>query len=349
LKHKADGSIDRYKVRLVAKGYTQTYGVDYTETFAPVAKFNTVRVLSSLAANHDWPLLQFDVKNAFLHGDLKEEIYMDPPPGILVTSKEGMVCKLRKSLYGLKQSPRAWFGRFAAAMRKSGGKLIALIIYVDDMIVTGDDQVEIQCLQKYLASEFEMKSLGDLKYFLGIEVARSKHVSVVSQFMHSPSEDHMGAVTRILRYLKGAPGKGLMFSKYGHTDVEGYTDADWAGSATDRRSTSGYFMFVGGNLVTWRSKKQKVVSRSSAEKPMDLYCDNTVAIAIAHNPVQHDRTKHVEVDRNFIKEKLDAEIVSFPFIRSEYQLADVLTKTVSTSIFLNSLDKLGMRDVFAPT
>ncbi|CAL9002383.1 unnamed protein product [Prunus brigantina] len=137
----------------------RTTRVDYTETFAPVAKLNTVRVLLSLAANHDWPLLQFDVKNAFLHGDLKEEIYMDPPPGIPVTSKEGMVCKLRKSLYGLKQSPRAWFGRFAASMRKSGyvqsnsdhtlflkrqkGKLTALIIYVDDMIVTGDDQAEI--------------------------------------------------------------------------------------------------------------------------------------------------------------------------------------------------------------
>ncbi|CAL8999957.1 unnamed protein product [Prunus brigantina] len=393
LKHKADGSIDRYKARLVAKGYTQTYGVDYLETFAPVAKLNTVRVLLSLAANRDWPLLQFDVKNAFLHGDLKEEIYMDLPPGIPVTSKEGVVCKLRKSLYGLKQSPRAWFGKFAASMKKFGyvqsnsdhtlflkrhkGKLTALIIYVDDMIVTGDDQAEMQNLQKYLASEFEMKSLGDLKYFLGIEVARSKHVSVVSQFMHSPSEDHMGAVMRILRYLKVTPGKGLMFCKYGHTDVEGYTDADWAGSVTDRRSTSGYFTFVGGNLVTWRSKKQKVVSRSSAEaeyrgmaqgvcellwlrrllrdlgfgpqKPMDLYCDNKAAIAIAHNPVQHDRTKHVEVDRHFVKEKLDAKIISFPFISSEYQLADVLTKAVSTTVFLNSLDKLGMRDIFAPT
>ncbi|CAL8174598.1 unnamed protein product [Prunus armeniaca] len=384
LKHKADGSIDRYKARLVAKGYTQTYGVDYLETFAPVAKLNTLRVLLSLATNHDWPLSQFDVKNAFLHGDLKEEIYMDLPTGISVTFQEGVVCKLRKSLYGLKQSPIAWFGRFATSMKKFGyvksnsdhtlflkrhkGKLIALIIYVDDMIVTGDDQAEMQNLQKYLASAFEMKSLGDLKYFLGIEVARSKHdckpidtpseqnhklglypdqvptdkeryqrlvgkliylshtrpdiayvVNVVSQFMHSPSEDHMGPVMCILRYLKVTPRKRLMFCKYGHTDVEGYTDADWAGSVTDRRSTSRYFTFVGGNLVTWRSKKQKVVSRSSAEakdrgmaqgvcellwlrrllrdlgfgprKPMDLYCDNKAAIAIVHNPVQHDRTK----------------------------------------------------------
>ncbi|CAL8132997.1 unnamed protein product [Prunus armeniaca] len=164
-----------------------------------------------------------------------------------------------------------------------------------------------------------MKSLGDLKYFLGIEVARSKHVSVVSQFMHSLSEDHVGAVTRILRYFKVTPGNRLMFSKYGLTDAEGYTDADWAGSATDRHSTSRYFTFVGGNLVTWINKKQKLVSRSSAEaeyrgmahgvrellwlrrllkdlgfgpkKPMDLYCDNKAAIAIAHNPVQHDCTK----------------------------------------------------------
>ncbi|CAL9016991.1 unnamed protein product [Prunus brigantina] len=187
LKHKADGSIDRYKARLVAKGYTQTYGVDYLETFAPVAKLNTVRVLLSLAANRDWPLLQFDVKNAFLHGDLKEEIYMDLPPGIPVTSKDGVVCKLRKSLYGLKQSPRAWFGRFASSMKKFG--------YV--------------------------QSNSDHTLFL------KRHK--VSRFMHSPSEDHMGAVMRILRYLKVTPGKG--------------------------RSTSGYFTFVGGNLVTWRSKK----------------------------------------------------------------------------------------------
>ena len=151
LKHKVDGSIDRYKARLVANGYTRTYGGDYLETFAPVAKLNTVRVLLSLAANCDWPLLQFDVKNSFLHSDLNEGIYMDLPPGIPVTSKEGVVCKLRKSLYGLKQSPRAWFGRFAASMKKFGyvqsnsdhtlflkrhkGKLTALIIYVDDMIL----------------------------------------------------------------------------------------------------------------------------------------------------------------------------------------------------------------------
>ncbi|CAL9012973.1 unnamed protein product, partial [Prunus brigantina] len=116
-----NGSIERYKARLVAKGYTQTYGIDYEETFAPVAKLNIVRVLLSLAANLDWPLHQFDVKNAFLHGELTEEVYMDIPPGYN-TTQTGTVCKLRKALYGLKQSPRAWFGRFTMAMKNNGFK-----------------------------------------------------------------------------------------------------------------------------------------------------------------------------------------------------------------------------------
>jgi len=462
IKHKADGSIDRYKARLEAKGYTQTYGIDYQVTFSPVAKLNTVRVFLSLVANLDWPLHQFDVKNAFLHGDLEEEIYMDVPPGYTANSESEVVCKLQRALYGLKQSPKAWFGRFSLAMKKYGytqsnsdhtlflkrrlGKVTALIIYVDDMIITGDDVVEISRLQKQLATEFEMKSLGGLKYFLGIEVARSKQgiflsqrkyvmdllskvglleckpaytpiiqnhkleehtdqvptnkeryqrlvgkliylshtrpdiaypVSVVSQFMHSPSEDHMNAVIRILRYLKSSPRKGLMFSKYDHLRVEGYTDADWAGNVSDRKSTSGYFTFVGENLVTWRSKKQNVVALSSAEAEfrgmakglcellwlkrllteidfapsceMDLFCDNKAAIDISHNPIQHDRTKHVEVDRHFIKQNLETKVVRFPFVKYEDQLADVLTKAVCSKSFYNSLDKLGIKDLYAPT
>uniref|UniRef100_A0A2N9FP96 Reverse transcriptase Ty1/copia-type domain-containing protein n=1 Tax=Fagus sylvatica TaxID=28930 RepID=A0A2N9FP96_FAGSY len=396
------------------------------------------------------------------HGDLEEEVYMDFPPGFSTSSESGKVCRLRKSLYGLKQSPRAWFGRFTHSMRKYGyhqsqsdhtlflkhsneGKVTALIVYVDDIVVTGNDIMEMGKLKTYLAKEFEIKDLGTLRYFLGIEVARSKEgifvsqrkyvldllvetgmlackpidtpieqnhrlgedvddipvdreryqklvgkliylshtrpdiafaVSVVSQFMHAPCEKHMEAVYRILRYLKSAPGKGLMLYKNGHLEVEGYTDADWAGSITDRRSTSGYCTFVGGNLVTWRSKKQSVVARSSAEAeframahgicemlwlkamlkelgvhskdPMKLYCDNKAAISIAHNPVQHDRTKHVEVDRHFIKEKLTEGLICTPFVRTENQLADILTKGVSNKIFNSALDKLGIRDIYAP-
>ncbi|CAL2258010.1 unnamed protein product [Prunus armeniaca] len=434
IKLKADGSIERYKARLVAKGYTQRYGVDYQETFAPVAKINTVRILISLSANLDWPLHQFDVKNAFLHGDLEEEVYMDPLPRCNLSSeKKHYMCKLKKSLYGLKQSPKAWFGRLTKSMWAFGYK-------------QSDDPDERKALQEYLSKEFEMKHLGTLKYFLGIEVSRSQQgiflsqrkyvmdlltetgmlgfkpvntpmeenhklgectdhkptnkdqyqrlvgrliylshtrpdithvVSVVSQFLHSPSEVHRDALNRILRYLRSTPGKGLMYSKQGHLDVIGYTDADWAGSQTDRRSTSGYFTFIGGNLVTWRSKKQNVVARSSAEaeyrgmahgvcellwikhvlteldfkpkKSMKLYCNNIAAINIAHNPVQHDRTKHVEVDRHFLKERLEDKTLQFLFVKSEDQLTDILTKAVSSRVFQDTLSKLDLGDIYAPT
>jgi hypothetical protein len=314
-----------------------------------------------------------------------------------------------------------------------------LIVYVDDIILTGNDVEEKMNLKTYLAKEFEIKDLGELKYFLGIEVARSRNgifisqrkyvldllketgmlgckpidtpidqnhrlgvsdddalvekgryqrlvgrliylshtrpdlayvVGVVSQFMHSPRESHMEAVYRILRYLKSAPGRGILFSKHDHLQVEAYTDADWAGSVMDRRSTSGYCTFVGGNLVTWRSKKQSVVARSSAEaeframahgvcellwlksllkelgfdnkEPMKLCCDNKAAINIAHNPVQHDRTKHVEVDRHFIKEKLDAGVICTPFVKTSNQLADILTKGVPNVVLHSFLTKMGI-------
>lgn len=178
---------------------------------------------------------------------------------------------------------------------------------------------------------------------------------------------------RILSYLKGA-GRGLIFWKNGNIGVQGYTDADWVGCIDDRKSTAGYFTFVGGNLVTWRSKKQNVVALSSAEvefrgmvkgicellwirkmltelgfEPkgeMKLFYDNKAAIDISHNPVQHDRTKHVEVDRHFIREKIDSKILEIPFVRSGDQIADMLTKAVSSKVFNEFLDKLGMIDIY---
>lgn len=220
--------------------------------------------------------------------------------------------------------------------------------------------------------------VGRLMYLAHTRPDLAYALSIVSQFMHNPGEQHMNVVMRILRYLKSAPGRGILFTKNVDCQhVDAYTDADWAGAIDDRRSTSGYFTFVGGNLVTWRSKKQNVVARSSAEaefrgmalgicealwlrlllvdlgypprQSIQLYCDNKAACDIAHNPVQHDRTKHVEVDRFFIKEKLDEKIVELPQIRSEDQLADILTKAVSSRVFSKFLGKLGMCDIYAPT
>ena len=203
-------------------------------------------------------------------------------------------------------------------------------------------------------------------------------LSIVSQFMHNPGEQHMNAVVCILRYLKSALGNGILFTKnVDCQSVNAYSDAHWVGAIDDRGSNSGYFTFVGGNLVTWRSKKQNVIARSSVKaefrgmtlgicealwlrlllmdlgylprQPIRLYCDNKAACDIAHNPVQHDHTKHVEVDRFFIKEKLDEKIVELPKIRSEDQLADILTKSVSSRVYSKFLGKLGMCDIYAPT
>lgn len=174
---------------MVVKRFTQKYGMDYKETFAPVAKLNTIRILLSVAANLDWPLQQLDIKNAFLNGDLQEEVYMDLPPGF-DESGNNQVCRLIKSLYGLKQSPRAWFERFSRVLKTEGyiqgqsddtmffkhrgGKKTILIVYVDDIVLTGDDLEEISRIKEALAKEFEVKDLGEMKYFLGMEVARSR-------------------------------------------------------------------------------------------------------------------------------------------------------------------------------
>ena len=188
--------------------------------------------------------------------------------------------------------------------------------------------------------------------------------------MHLPQTPHIKAVIRILRHLKGTSDRGVFFGKNCHLDLIAYTDADWAGDRNSRKSTFGYFTLVGSNLVTWRSKKLKVVALSSAEvefrgvakgiteilwfkkllcelnflptEARKLFCDNKVAIDISENPVQHDRTKHVEIDRHFIKEKLEKKIISIPHVKSEDQLADILTKVVSAEVFETTLSKLGI-------
>ncbi|RVW98124.1 Retrovirus-related Pol polyprotein from transposon RE1 [Vitis vinifera] len=192
--------------------------------------------------------------------------------------------------------------------------------------------------------------VGRLMYLAHTRLDLAYALSVVSQYMHNPGEQHMNAVMCILRYLKNAPGKGILFTKnVDHQSIEVYTDVDWVSAVDDRRSTSGYFTFVGGNLVTWKSKKQNVVARSSVEAEFRGMALGLSTCDIAHNPVQHDRTKHVEVEGFFIKENLDDKIVELPKIRLEDQLADILTKVVSSQVFSKFLDKLDICDIYAPT
>lgn len=185
IKLRSDGSLDRYKARLVALGNKQEYGVDYEETFAPVAKMTMVRTILAIAASQSWQLHQMDVKNVFLHGDLQEEIYMKLPSGI-TNSTPHDVCKLKRSLYGLKQASRSWFEKFRSTIlsfsftqsqydsflffHTSVSGIVLLLVYVDDIIITGTDYSLITKLQQLLHTTFHMKDLEQLTYFLGLEV-----------------------------------------------------------------------------------------------------------------------------------------------------------------------------------
>jgi hypothetical protein len=183
IKTRSDGSLERYKARLVARGFQQEQGRDYDETLAPVAHMTTVRTLLTVASVRQWSISQLHVKNAFLSGELREEVYMQAPPGYSVL--DGMVCRLRRSLYGLKQAPQAWFERFSSVVTDAGFKpsnhdplslstpplVVALLLYVDDMIITGDDSQFIDFVKKHLSDKFLMSNFGPLRNFLGLEVS----------------------------------------------------------------------------------------------------------------------------------------------------------------------------------
>ena len=200
MKVNPDGSIARLKARLVAKRYAQTYGVDYSDTLSPVVKMTYVRQFISLVATHGWDLHQLDIKNAFLHGDLPEEVYMEQLPGFVAQEEIGRVCCLRKSLYGLKQSLCTWFGKFSQVIEKFGihksksdhfvfyknseAGIILLVVYVDNIVITESDMAGISSLKSFLHSQFHTKDLWMLKNFLGIEVMRSKHGIFLSQMKY---------------------------------------------------------------------------------------------------------------------------------------------------------------------
>ncbi|KAJ6937342.1 hypothetical protein NC652_011864 [Populus alba x Populus x berolinensis] len=360
----------------------------------------TVRTIIAIAASQGWPLHQMDVKNAFLHGDLKEDIYMAPPPG-LVSSSKSVVCKLKRSLYGLKQAPRAWFDKFRTTLLRfsfvqskydsslflctTSTGYVFLLVYVDDIVITGTDSTLISRLQQHLRDSFHMTDLGSLTYFLGLEVHSSSSgiyvhqqkythdlialaglqasspvdtpLEQVSQFMQSPRHLHLAAVRRIIRYLLGSSNRGLFYPAGSPLSLVAYSDADWAGCPDTRRSVTGWCMFLGDSLISWKSKKQVRVSKSSTESeyramsaacseivwlrgllaemgfpqttPTLLHADNTSAIQIATNPVFHERTKHIEVDCHSIREAVDAHVISLSHISTDLQIADVFTKSMT--------------------
>ncbi|XP_021992156.1 uncharacterized mitochondrial protein AtMg00810-like [Helianthus annuus] len=381
---------------------------------------------------------------------------MHQPMGFRNRDFPNHVCLLRKSLYGVKQAPRAWYQRFtdyalslgfhhsrcdaSLFTLHSGHDTAFLLLYVDDiLLVTSSDHLRKQLMAK-LASEFAMKDLGPLSFFLGNSVTRNKNNMFLSQqsyatdiikranmqncnpvftpvdthaklsanssepfhdptlyrslaealqyltftrpdityavqqicmHMHAPRTDHWNALKRIIRYLKGTITYGLTLGHTSASSLLAYTDADWAGCPDRRRSTSGYCIYFGDNLIFWSSRRQSTVSRSSEEAeyrgvanvvaelcwlpnlllelhhPLTratlVYCDNVSAIYLSGNPVQHQRTKQIELDIHFVREQVQRGQVRILHVPSRYQIADSFTKGLPCNLFEDFSSSLSIR------
>ena len=466
VKYNPDGSIERYKARLVVLGCNQTQGEDYTETFAPVAKMTTVRTVLAVAAIQNWFTFQMDVTNAFLHGELHESVYMKLPQGYYkggsriqlnaehIPSQATLVCKLLKSLYGLKQAPRQWFSKLSLTLLDFGfvqskadyslftkvthNTITLVLVYVDDLLLSGNNLDTLNQLKELLCLSFHMKDLGELSYFLGLEIHRttadffvsqrkytmdlikeygmenakplqlpmdpnikltpttgdvlfsptsyqrllgkliyltitrpdiSFTVQLLNQHTQHPTTIHMQCAKRLLRYLIGTSSQGILLASSSAAQLTAFCDSDWASCPMSRRSTSGYCILLGHSPISWKAKKQSVVARSTAEAeyrsmaittcevtwlttllrdlglknlpPTILKCDNQAALAIAANPVLHERTKHLEVDCHYVRDKIQAGQIITQHVASSDKLADVLTKILSVKQHKHLLAKLG--------
>ncbi|GJW29912.1 retrovirus-related pol polyprotein from transposon TNT 1-94 [Tanacetum coccineum] len=449
-----NGVVTRNKARLVAQGYNQQEGIDYDETYAPVARLESIRILLAYAYALDFKLYQMDVKSAFLNGFINEEVYVAQPPGFIDFAKPNYVYKLKKALYGLKQAPKAWYDRLKAFLikhnysmgmvdntlftKKKDSNLIIVQIYVDDIIFGSTCQEMCDDFAKIMHDEFEMSMMGELNFFLGLQIKQlddgiffnqSKYIKemlkkfrledskpiktpmstktkltrdeegesvdntkyrgmigsllylmasrpdimfsvcLCARFQEDPKTSHLEAVKRIFRYIKGTTHLGLWYPKGSGIETIVYADSDHAGDYVDRKSTSGVCTFMGCCLTSWFSKKQTALAISTTEAEyvsagkacqqalwmkqalidygvrLDdilIMCDNKGAIDLSKNPVQHSRTKHIEIRHHFLRDNVQKGNISIEKVTSEDNIADILTKPLKREPF-NYL-RLGLRN-----
>ncbi|GJX79012.1 ribonuclease H-like domain-containing protein [Tanacetum coccineum] len=395
-KYMAYGTLSRYKARLVVNGSTQLEGVDVDETFSLVVKLGTIRIVLSLVASRHWPIHQLDVKNAFLHGNLSETVYMHQPPGFWDSVNSNYMCLLQ----------RRWDS--SLFIYRQGTDTAYLLLYVDDIVLTTSSASLLQQIIGSLHKEFAMTDLGSLNYFLGISVTRDSSglflsqkkyaseilerahmvncnpsrtpvdtesklgadvdpvsdptlyrslagslqyltftrpdISYVAQqvclYLHDPREPHFFALKRILRYVQGTLDYGLQLFSSSTIDLVAYSDADWAGCPTTRRSTSGYCVFLGNSLLSWSSKCQSMLLRSSAEAEYRCVANAVAETCWLRNLL---RGLHTPLSSATLVYCDNVSAVYLSSNRFSISYADIFTKGLPSALFEEFRSSLSVR------
>ncbi|KAJ9558089.1 hypothetical protein OSB04_012703 [Centaurea solstitialis] len=463
-----DGNVHTFKARLVAKGFTQTHGIDYDETFSPVAMLKSIRILMAISAYFNYEIWQMDVKTAFLNGKLTEDVYMEQPEGFEDPKNPNKVCKLLKSIYGLKQASRSWNLHFDERIKEfgfaksefepcvytkfSGSIVTFLVLYVDDILLIGNDVPTLQSVKEWLSKCFQMKDLGEAAYILGIKIYRNRSkrliglsqstyidkvlkrfrmdeskkgfipmqhgivlsktqcpvssedqdrmksvpyasaigsimyamlctrpdvaysVSVTSRYQQNPGEPHWVAVKNILKYLRRTKEMFLVFGgSKDEISVTGYFDASFQTDRDDFRSQSGYVFTLNGGAISWKSSKQDTIADSTTEaeyiaacdaakeavwlrnflsdlrvvasisRPIDIFCDNSGAVAQAKEPREHHKSRHVLRKYHLIREIIGRGDVRICKIPTEDNVADPLTKPLARAKHESHANSIGMQ------
>ncbi|GJR53176.1 retrovirus-related pol polyprotein from transposon TNT 1-94 [Tanacetum coccineum] len=383
-----DKSLPSQKVYMVfkqaqerAKGYAQKEGIDFEESFAPVARLEAVRLFIVYAAHKSFTVYQMDIKTTFIYGPLKEEVYANQPDGFVNPYHPDKVYRLKKALYGLKQAPRAWYDELSNFLvskgfskgsidptlfiTKHGEDILLVQIYIHQSPrgifinqakyaqeilkkhgMTSCDSIGTPMATKHLDADLSGTPVDQTKYrsmvgaLMYLTASRPDIVHATcycARYQAKPTEKHLTAVKRIFRYLKDSINMGLWYPKDTGFELTAFSDSDHAGCLDSRKSTSSGIQFLGGDkLISWSSKKQDCTLMSSARVEY-------AAIAISCNPVQHSRTKHIDVRYHFIKEQVEKGIVELFFVGTKYQLVVLLTKALSEDRFTYLVRRLGMK------
>eukprot|EP00253_Pinus_taeda_P016032 PITA_16032 len=352
----------------------------------------------ALSSFQKFKVFQMDVKSSFLNGDLDEKVYIEQPDGFILGNDPKLVCRLKNALYGLKQAPRAWYYQLDKYLNQQGftkgstysnlyikidnDQLLILVVYVDDIIFGSNEEDISQNFALVMQKEFEMSMLGELTYFLGLQVQQNKDGIFLSQTKYLKQilkkygmEDLKPVCTPMVTGCSlSANDESIAVHQPTYRSMIGsllyLTDADWARSVDDRKGTSGGAFFMGRRLVSWFNKKQSSIALSTAEAeyvtaascctqllwmmqklqdmqitctpPISIFCDNTSAINISKNPIMHSKTKHIPIKYHFLREQVLEQKVKLEYVPSKEQVADILTKPLPRETYEYLRQKLGV-------